>query len=128
MAEPNIPSRAAKYTLVVNKFSTFDFKWRWRTGGDTPTNISLVGAKSLMQVRATERDDNVLFEASSWNGKISLGNETGLVSLFLTTKDTSEMQFGEGFYDWLVTLSNGRTHRVLEGKFYVLNGITKMPE
>ena len=118
-------SRAANYNITIDKYASYELKMTWKTGGASPTPIPFNGARALMQVRRTTNEQDALFEASSTNGKIVLHPTSGLISIYFSETDTSNMTFTEGVYDIIVKLSNGKVYRVLEGAFIVVDGVSK---
>lgn len=119
-----LSSRAAPYNIKVDKYASFELQLVWKTGGQNPQPVPFDGARALLQVRKTKNEQDALFEASSMNGKITLHPTSGLISMYLSEDATSAMQFQEGVYDLIVKLRNGRTYRVIEGEFIVIDGVS----
>ena len=123
--ENTMSSKAANYNIQIDKYASFELKMTWKTGGDSPTPITFNGAKALMQVRRTIGEQDVLFEASSTNGKIVLHPTNGLITISFSETDTDNMTFSDGVYDIIVKLGNGKVYRVLEGSIKVIDGVSK---
>lgn len=119
-----LSSRAAPYNIRIDRYASFELQLVWKTGGQNPQPVPFEGARALLQVRATIGEPDALFEASSANGKIILNPTSGLISMYLSEDDTSAMQFRQGVYDLIVKLQNGRTYRVIEGEFIVIDGVS----
>ena len=120
-----VSSRAANFNVKIDKYASYELKLSWKTGGSSPTPIPFNGAKALLQVRRTIGEQDTQFEASSMNGKIQLHPTSGLITMFLSELDTAGMVFSEGFYDLIVKLGSGRTYRVLEGEWIVIDGVSR---
>ncbi len=120
-----VSSRAANYNIKIDKYASYELKMSWKTGGSSPTPVPFTGAKALLQVRRTVQEQDVLFEASSMNNRIQLHPTSGLVTMFLSETDTANMTFDTGVYDLIIKLQSGRTYRVIEGEWLVIEGVSR---
>lgn len=91
----------------------------------TITDLDVTGYTAKLQVRPYEDSDDVLFEMSTDNSKIS--TEDGTVKLMFAAADFVDIDWDAGVYDILITSpgSPGKKTRVMEGKFYVDRGTTR---
>ena len=103
--------------------ATFSLSITWTNPDGTPINIT--GASAKMQVRATKTSSNVILEASTTNGRITLGGSAGTVIFNIPASVTSLLSVGQYVYDLNITDSSGNITRLLEGAFFVDGEVTK---
>lgn len=117
--------KAGSLNLFVNKHATFECYLTWTTGGDNPTPIDVAGFQALMQVRHSFDSPNVLFEASTTNGLITLPNILGRIVIRISSKQTGEIRFDKALYDLILKAPNGTVRRIVEGEFIVRSGMSQ---
>lgn len=89
----------------------------------TITDLDVTGYAAKLQVRPYDDSDDVLFEMSTDNSKIS--TDEGIVKLIFAWADFPDRV--TGVYDIVVTspLPAAKKTRIMEGKFYVDRGTTR---
>jgi hypothetical protein len=111
---------SAKYNLVCDQATTFNFQFQilnnqtpWSLGGYTGTMTvrPFVGASTTTVVATTE------------NGRMTLDQISGRVSVTLSAATTGAITAGRYSYD-LVLTSGVTVTRILEGKFIVTGAVT----
>ena len=111
---------SAKYNLVCDQATTFNFQFQilnnqtpWSLGGYTGTMTvrPFVGASTTTVVATTE------------NGRMTLDQISGRVSVTLSAATTGAISAGRYSYD-LVLTSGVTVTRILEGKFIVTGAVT----
>jgi hypothetical protein len=111
---------SAKYNLVCDQATTFNFQFQilnnqipWSLGGYTGTMTvrPFVGANTTTVVATTE------------NGRMSLDQGSGRVTVSFDATITAAIAAGRYSYD-LVLTSGVTVTRILEGKFIVTGAVT----
>ena len=106
---------AGKYTLAVDKGTTFNFVFTIKTGVD-PWNLT--GYSATMKIRKGSADGPVLITLTTANGKISLTN-LGKTTIGMTSTETENLIAGRHVYELDFTSGNQTVTRILEGRFLV---------
>ncbi len=115
--------QAGKLNLFINQHATFVCQLTWKAANNgSPFNVS--GYQALMQVRQST-DGNSIFEASTTNGMIEMGETNGRIIIRISAENTGSMKFRSGEYDLIVRSPNGRVTRIVEGTIQVRPGISK---
>jgi hypothetical protein len=110
---------SAKYNLVVDQATTFNFQFTVATDG-TPWNLT--GYTATLTVRPFLGSTTTTLLATTANGKIVLGGATGRVTV---TFNSTETNIVPNRYVYDLVLDSGATDtRLLEGKFIVTPGVT----
>jgi hypothetical protein len=110
---------SAKYNLVVDQATTFNFQFTVATDG-TPWNLT--GYTATLTVRPFLGSTTTTLLATTANGKIVLGGATGRVTV---TFNSTETNIVPNRYVYDLVLDSGATEtRLLEGKFIVTPGVT----
>jgi hypothetical protein len=111
---------SAKYNLVCDQATTFNFQFQilndqtpWSLGGYTGTMTvrPFVGANTTTVVATTE------------NGRMTLDQTTGRVTVSFDATTTGAISAGRYAYDLILT-SGVTVTRILEGKFIVTGAVT----
>ena len=113
---------AAKLNLTVEQGATFTKRLIWRDQKKRP--INLTGYTAKMQIRESSSSDQVLFELSTENGRITLPG-SGVIQLSISVPDTFLVTGGA--YD-LVLFAPGQTgeqYRLIQGKVVVSAAVTR---
>lgn len=112
------PKRAVVQDLTFEQGVDLDFPI-------TIKDLDVTGYTAKLQVRPYEGSDDVLFEMSTENSKISTND--GTVTLILAAADFQDATWDTGVYDIVITSpgSPGSKTRILEGKFYIDKGTTR---
>lgn len=113
-----------KYPICLNQRATFVLPILYEYDDGDP--IDITGYTAIMQVREFIDDDDVILEASTENGYITMDEENGtfVVSIPTSVTDDLEAPF-EGVYDLFVTAPNGDTEKILFGPFKIEQAVTR---
>ena len=114
---------AAVYNLYIEQGATFQKTLTWKDSSGNP--INLTGYTARMQFRRSAASADVLYSATTTNGKITLGGVAGTVALVLPAADTELFDFGCAVYDLEVESSGGTVYRLLEGGVEVSLEVTR---
>lgn len=107
--------RPAELDLEIFQGATFRKKLRWTTG-DPPTPVILTDWKIRMQIRPKIKDDNVIIELTSDNGRILLTDpKEGEFELLITAEDSANLSFISAVYDLELENLDGEVVRLLKG-------------
>jgi len=101
--------------------STFHKQLTYKNTCDE-TPISLEGYEAKMQIRTDSESEDVVFELSTANGKITI--EENNLYLTITSDETATIPAGRYVYD-LKIWTTGAAMRFLEGFFDVKTDVTK---
>ena len=111
---------SVKYDIVIEQGATFGLTLTYENPDETP--IDLTGMTARMQVRDAS-DDSLIIELTTENGRITLGEATGKITLAITAADTAALDRG-GVYD--LELVNGtEVNRIIQGKATLSEEVTK---
>lgn len=119
--------RAFEYDIVVEQGATFNLPIEIVdvvNGVETPTDIT--GWTAKMQARATFDSDETLFDLSSENGDITIGDETGLINASISAEVTTTFPSKWcGVYDLKIITDGGEVDRLIRGKCFVSPEVTR---
>lgn len=94
--------------------------------GEVRVPIDISNNHLRLQVRFHKCSPQVLFEASTENGFISITEGTeGVFEMHVPAVETEKLKFQEGVYDLELIDTNGFVTRILEGSFYVDFEVTR---
>jgi hypothetical protein len=114
---------AARYDLTIEKGATFSHEFVWKDKNGQP--INLTGATAKMQIRSYA-DGELFFEASTANGKLSIDEAAGKISLFVSAQETESFEdWRFGKYDIEVTNAALNVTRLIQGLVEVSQEVTK---
>jgi hypothetical protein len=119
---------AAKINLTVEQGATFIRTFVWKDGKNKPVNLT--GYSAALQVRETAAlSSPVLLELGSVPPEtgITLGGTAGTITIEISDETTAALTFKKGVYDILLTPSNGKNVRILQGSFTVSPAVTHLP-
>ena len=114
MANKVLKPTAARLDIVVEQGATFDVEVEWTD--EEEDLIPLEDAKAILQVREYADATHLLFEMTTEDGRIILGN--GTIRLLIPRDITATLDFESGRYN-LEIERKGKTTRVFKGKFIV---------
>jgi hypothetical protein len=128
--------------LYIEQGASFHMNFQWceeppdpEGAPDVPGDpYDLTGGTARMQFRKKQHDP-VLAEATTANGKITLGLDpdgnvdltTGWFDVLLSDEDTDVFDVKKGLYDFEFVDSTGFVYRLLQGAFEVSPNITQVP-
>jgi hypothetical protein len=112
---------AQRFNLSIEQGATFKKRFIWRDKNGRP--FRLADWSALMQIRPAVGSSTLIYQLSSANGKITLGNN-GVVELTIPSVDTETIT--AGVYDLLMIAPDTVTEvRLIEGRVAVVPGVTQ---
>lgn len=112
---------AGTYNFTIEQGVTFTLSLTYTDPSDTP--IDLTGFSARMMLKKSVSTRNALIDASTDNGKITLGGSAGTVDIFISAAETAELPVVTGVYDLELT-SGSAVSRLIQGTFTVSAGVT----
>jgi hypothetical protein len=103
-----------RYDMTIFQGATFNRVFTWRVGSPA-TNVNLTGFAARMQLRAKAESATVVLEATTANGRITLGGAAGTVTVSLPAELTETLPANQYAYDIELIAGNGEVTRLLEG-------------
>lgn len=77
-----------------------------------------------MQVRRTVESSTVIVSLTTENGRISIDEEGGVITLTISAEDTAEFT-SSGVYDLEIIDADGNVSRVIQGSFTLVLEVTR---
>lgn len=118
---------ASKFNIVFEQWATFQHTVTWKDPSGAP--IDLTGYRVRMQVRQSPTAAAKLldFDSDDLDSGMEIGtlDDSGVVSITLSSAITGAMAFKAAEYDITVTSPGGVTTRLVEGKCSVSPGVTR---
>lgn len=114
---------AADYDILIEQGSTFSLNIVWKDSEGTP--IDITGHTARMQIRKTVKSTDVLASATTENGKIVLGGETGTIDVTIPNSETSDLSIKCGVYDLELESDSGIVTRLIQGSVTVSPEVTR---
>lgn len=111
------------YDIEVDQGATFQMQLTWKDENGNP--VDLAGFTARMQIRKRARADEVLAEATTENGYITLGGDEGTVEISVPASVTEDFDFKRGVYDLELESSGGIVTRLIQGCVYVDREVTR---
>jgi hypothetical protein len=115
---------AGQYDITIDRGTTLLRTFTVTDSSNVPVNYT--GYTAKMQVRKDHSATNVIVEASTANGRITLNN-LGVVTLAIADEVTATFPVGTAYYDILLTSPAGDAIKFMEGKFIVQPSVTRLP-
>jgi tRNA threonylcarbamoyladenosine modification (KEOPS) complex Pcc1 subunit len=113
---------AATYGFTADQGATFSQVITWKDSTDSP--IDLTGYTARMQIRQ-KVSSSVALALTTENGRITLGNSSGTISLYVTATDMAALPAGPYTYDIELVSGSGAVSRLLMGTFVVRSEVTR---
>lgn len=111
----------ATVNLTIYQGATFTQTFAYQSGGE-PVNLTGTSARMHVRERVTSAEPEI--ELTTANGRISIGDEFGTVTLTLTAEETAAIKAGSYVYD--LELVNGPVvGRFLQGQVFVSAEVTR---
>jgi hypothetical protein len=107
--------------LTCPQGATFTKTLTWKVGG---TPVDLTGWTARMQVRTRHAAPETLVDIDSSAG-ITLGGDTGTITVALPATATEALPAGEWRYDLELEAADGTVYRLVEGAFTVTPEVTR---
>lgn len=114
-------SYPAEYKITARQGSTFSKTLTWIVDRDP---VNLTGWTARMQVRESVDSPDVVLEASTSNGRISLGGAAGTIEINISAADTEDIEARSYVYD-LELVSGSEVTAILAGRFVVKPEVTR---
>lgn len=114
---------AATYDFDIEQGATFSKTITWKDADGNP--INLTGYTARMQFRKNKAATDILFNATSSNGKLLLGGSAGTIDINIAAADTAAFDFSRAVYDIELQSSGGTVTRLLEGAVNVSKEVTR---
>jgi hypothetical protein len=111
---------SAKYNLVCDQATTFDFQFQI-LNDNTPWDLT--NYVVVMTVRPFVGASTTTVVATTANGRIAVDGPNGRITVTIDAVTTGNISAGRYAYD-LVVDSGGVVTRILEGKFVVTGAVT----
>jgi kynureninase len=116
---------AGLYNIVADQGSTLSRTIVWKDPAKKP--ILLDGYTARMKVRAASTSSTVVLELTTENGRITLGQSNGQISLLVTDEVMATVAEGKYQYDLelVAPSSNLYVYKILKGNFVVRPEVTR---
>lgn len=114
---------AGNYDLYMEQGATFSLVITWKDNSNSP--IDLTSYTARMQVRRTKQSSTVIVEASTTDGRITLGGALGTITVVIPATVTDDIEAGCGVYDLEVESADGVVTRLIEGAVEFSKEVTR---
>lgn len=114
---------AAQYDFTIEQGATFHLRFTWEDSNGAP--INLTEFKARMQARKSFNAPEVLIDASTENGLITLNAAAGEVNIDLPESVTSGFSWPQAVYDLELVASNDVVTRLVQGSITISREVTK---
>lgn len=114
---------AGEHNFTIEQGTTHRMTFLWEDSNGVP--INLTGYTARMQARKGYNASDVLFDASTANGMITLTPATGEVLIVLPESVTSTFKWPQALYDIELTSSDGTVTRLLQGSIDISREVTR---
>lgn len=104
---------AQTLNLTIEQGATFTKTLVWKDSNGDPIDLS--GYTARMQIRRTITSCDVLVDATTENGKITLTPEEGKIDIRLEAAETEALDFREAVYDLELQSADGFVTRLVQG-------------
>lgn len=122
-----VAAKAVRINLQVEQGATFNPIWTWKSGATeaSATPVDLTGCTARMQIREDEDDSTVLYELTTENSKIVLGDAAGTIEVIISDEDSAAFTWDSGVYDLEIEFVDGTVRRWSKGSVIVLPNVTR---
>ena len=115
---------SAKYNLVCEQATTFNFQFVVQDDSNgIVTPWDLTNYSATMTERPFVGATTTTLVASTANNRITLGGNTGRITVTVDATTTGDITPGRYSYDMILTIGTTVT-RILEGRFIVTGAVT----
>lgn len=109
--------------FVCYQGSTFIANFQW-INNVTYTLDST--SKVDMQIRPDIKSDIIICDASTTNGKITIDELTGIITVKIPATETEAFDFVKAVYDIELEFGNGDRFRIVQGTITLSLGVTRI--
>ena len=113
---------AATYGFTADQGATFSQVITWKDSTNSP--IDLTGYAARMQIRQ-KVSSSVSLALTTDNGRITLGDAAGTITLGVSAADMEALPAGSYTYDLELISTSGEVSRLLMGTFVVRSEVTR---
>lgn len=114
---------AATSNITIDQGATFVKAYRWKVDG---VAVDLTGYTAKMQVRKkASATSEVLLEASSANGRVTITALEGRVAIKIPDEITAALDFSEAVWDLELTSPAGDVKRLVQGTVTLDKEVTR---
>lgn len=115
--------QAASFDLTIEQGATFRQLFRWQDKLKNPFDLTGFTAKLMM--RQSVASPLTLMVLTTENGGITLGGQTGSITIFIDPSVTSRLRWELAVYDMELYAPNGDVYRLVEGQVIVSPAVTR---
>lgn len=115
---------AGQYDLYIEQGATFQKVITWKDS--TGAAIDLTNYSARLQARKTKSSTTTFLEATTANGRITLGGVAGTITIAVPASVTTALTTYSGVYDLELESAGGVVTRLLEGDVTVSREVTRV--
>lgn len=115
--------QAASFDLTIEQGATFRQVFRWQNKSKQPFDLTGFTAKLMM--RQSVASPSALKTLTTDDGSITLGGQTGTITLFISAADTARIHWLLAVYDLVLYSPTGDVYRLVEGQVVVNPAVTR---
>ena len=119
----------ATYKINIYQGATYHRIFTWTAPDpddpETQVPVDLTGATARLQVRKSFSSDIVLLEATTEDGRITLGGPEGTIELVWPDEVTAAIGWRAGRYDLEIESAGGEVTRLLQGAVKIYPEVTR---
>jgi len=133
MKEINMPEGqyelASKITgdvLELNQINSLSYN-TYTSGGvvEYNTPVPIIGYAASMQIRRKLSDPEVVLSLTTQNGGIRISTELQTITIYITSAQTSLLNFAQAVYDLELIAGDGTVYRFAEGNLLLRPEVTR---
>ena len=113
---------AGNYNFTIDQGAHFERVITVRNPDDSLYDLTNYTAR--MQIRTEIDSTSALITLTTENGKITLGDEDGTITLVLLASETADLET-DGVYDIEIIAPDNKVYRVLKGKIRLELEVTR---
>jgi len=112
---------AGTYNFTIEQGVTFTLSLTYTDPSDTP--IDLTGYTARMMIKEAASKGGAIIDATTENGKITLGGVEGTVDVVIAASETANLPAKDCVYD-IELVSGASVARLIQGTISVSAGVT----
>ena len=115
---------AGLYTLTIDQGATLSLVLTWKDSSENLVNLT--GYTARMALRSAFTSSTTVLSLTTENGRISLGEVAGTITLTVAAADTAALTAPQtGVYDLELVSGAGVVTRLVQGTFNVTPEVTR---